>query len=305
MDDLKRLDLNLLICFEEIYSAGNVSQAARQMGITQPAMSNALNRLRGTLNDPLFTPIGRGIEPTPRARRLIGPVREALRLLHGGVTDVEQFDPDIDRRHFRIVLLDQLEPLLIAPLLRQLNGNRNVTIESRPVSNMSVVETLSDGHADLALSIFLKDAVECDCETVGAADIIVAARKNHPKIKGRMTKKKFSEINHVALVQKLRAMTNLDEALRDNDITRHIAYSIQKIWSMPYIIGNTDLIGMLPREFAEEMSKFYPLEIFDLPFRMPEQKIFMTWKKSRTADPANKWLRNCIRHIYQDSIQEI
>jgi len=302
MTSLKSLDLNLLVSFEAIYTAGNISHAAKQMGVTQPAMSNALTRLRKALDDPLFTQIGRGVAPTPRARQLVGPVRDALILLRDGVAEPRAFDPSKDRKHFRIVLLDQLEPVLIPPLLRQVQDHRSITIEACSVFSTPIVAGLNDGSIDLALTVFLKEALECECETVGTADVVVVARTGHPGIDGELTRVHLSTLGHVALVPQLRALSNIDEALHHNGIDRHIVYTVEKFWAMPHILARTDLIALLPGDFAREAAKLLPLTVHKLPIDMPEQNLFMTWKQSRTQDPAHYWLRGEILKAYADSL---
>src|SRR5262245_8771229 len=116
--NLKNLDLNLLVVFEAIYSAANISHAAEQLAMSQPAVSNALARLRDLLNDPLFVRAKRGVEPTSKAQEIIGPVRDALGLIKrqldsGGALDLATF-----RRRFRVLMIDTLEPILVPPVLK-------------------------------------------------------------------------------------------------------------------------------------------------------------------------------------------
>ena len=224
MNDLRKLDLNLLVIFEEIYTAGNISHAARRLGLSQPTISNSLTRLRGSLDDQLFTRGKRGVVPTPRAEQLIGPVREALQAKKSGVTEVDEFDPATTKRNFRMVLLDQLEPILIPPIVRDIQANRSITLETLPIANTSVAEGLSDGSLDIALSTFVSDLEEMHCEAIGSANVVMAARKNHPAIDNEITMELFESLGHMALPTKLRAMSRLDEFLKHKNISRQIVY---------------------------------------------------------------------------------
>lgn len=299
--DLRKLDLNLLVTFEAIYTAGNISHAAKRLNVSQPTISNALARLRDTVGDPLFIRSGRGVAPTPRATGMIGPVRDALQMIQSGFGDDERFDPSTTRRNFRIVVLDMLEPILMPPLVRAVQDYRSVTLEMLPVMDFPIAEGLNDGSLDLALTTFDPQHGDIECEQVGAAKIVIVARKGHPRIKGEMTPALVSEIGHVALIPKIRALSRVDEVLRYAKIDRHIVYMVTRFWSFPHILANSDLIAMMPGDFAAHAALFYPLDIFPVPFEFPEQHIYMIWKKRHGLDPGHTWLREKIVEAYRES----
>lgn len=297
--DLRKIDLNLLVIFEAVYSAGNVSKAAKSLNLTQPTISNALNRLRDTLDDPLFTRKGPGVIPTQRATSMIGPVRDALRAIQNSVAPQAGFDPATANRSFRIVLLDLLEPLLMPPVLRVIQNHRTIQIEVLPVMDHPVAQALNDGSVDLLLTTFDPHLEGIGCEQVGTAQMVVAARKGHPKINGEITAQLLAEIGHVALIPKLRAMSRVDEALEFAQIRRHIVYTVTKFWSFPHVLATTDLIAMLPGDFARQAARFYPLDIFPPPFDFPDQHFYMIWKDGLKQDPGLLWLRDQISAAYR------
>ena len=221
--DLRKLDLNLLVTFEAIYSAGNISKAAKALNVSQPTISNALTRLRETVDDQLFVRLGRGVAPTPRATSMIGPVRDALEMIQSGVGPEEEFDPTTTRRNFRVVVLDMLEPILLPPVVRAVQDYRSVTLEMLPVLDFPAGEALNDGSIDLVLSTFDPALDGIECEQVGSARIAVVARKGHPKIKGEMTPQLLSEIGHVALIPKLRAMSRVVSSALPSSTSRSIS----------------------------------------------------------------------------------
>ncbi|WP_440959188.1 LysR family transcriptional regulator [Oceanicaulis sp. LC35] len=291
MANLKNLDLNLLVVFEAVYSCANISQAARRLGMSQPTISNALRRLRESLDDPLFVRAGRGVEPTTRAVQMIGPVRDALQLIQNGVAPEEHFDPASTSRHFRIVVLDAMEPIVMPHVIRQIQKFKTVSIENLGILNTPMNEGLNDGSLDLVISGFMLDSRETQCEALAPVHLSMVARKDHPDIEGEFTLDHFRKLGHVALLPQVRALSRLDEALRRFDIQRHVAYSVSKFWSFPHILMTTDLVAIMPTAFARAISRNYPLAIYDLPFDYPEERIYMTWKSSHTNDPAHKWLR--------------
>ncbi|WP_295805721.1 LysR family transcriptional regulator [uncultured Nitratireductor sp.] len=291
MSGLKNLDLNLLVVFEAVYSAGNISQAARRLGMSQPTISNALRRLRDGLDDPLFVRAGRGVHPTPRAIQMIGPVREALQMIESGVAPDVHFDPATSTRHFRVVVLDAMEPIVMPHVIRQIQAYRSVTIENLAVVDTPMSDRLNDGSLDLVIANFLAESRDTHCEALAPVHLSVVARNDHPAISGEFSLDHFQTLGHVALVPRVQALSRMLEVLRRLDIQRHVAYSVTKFWSFPHILMTTDLVAILPTAFAKVISRNHPLALYDLPFAYPEEQIYMTWKTSRTNDPGHRWLR--------------
>lgn len=304
MTNLRHLDLNLLVIFEAIYATSNISHAATKLGVSQPTISNSLARLRQSLDDPLFVRAGRGVKPTPKAVQLIIPVRNALATIASGVAGGDDFDPATTKRHFRVLMIDQLEPLVMPGIIRLIQNYRSITVEALPLASTPIVENLSNGSLDLVLSAFVKDVDEIACEPISSADVVMVARKGHPVIKNELTLEHFQTLGHMALLLKIRAITRLEEELHRQKIERHIVYTVSKFWSFPYIIANTDLISLLPAEFAVLAAKTYPLNLFPVPFDMPHQQIYMTWKKDREYDAGHAWLRAQIRLAHAESLAE-
>ena len=300
MEDLRNFDLNLLIVFEAVYTAGNISHAAKQLHQSQPTVSNSLARLRELIDDPLFVRKGNGVEPTAKAISMIGPVREALQMIRSGVADSNEFNPEQDIRHFRVVLVDLLEPILMPPIVRKIQQHKAVTLEMLPLAYEPVIERLNDGSVDLAVAPHYPDAKETEQEVVGRANTVIIARKNHPEINGSISLDQYKTLGHMALIPKLRVMARIDEVLRQHGISRHIVYTSSKFWSFPHMIANSDLIAQVPGDFAREAAKYYPLQLCPVPFDLQEQLFYMIWKSNRTNDSSHRWLRNQIRAAYEE-----
>jgi DNA-binding transcriptional LysR family regulator len=299
---LRSLDLNLLVVFDAIYSAGNISSAARTLGVSQPTISNALARLRDSLGDPLFVRAGRGVQPTPRSVQLIEPVRQAMALINDGIAESRSFDPAEDKRHFRIALADMLEPVVIPWLLRNLGAASKVTLEAMPIfDKRPPAQRLNEGSLDIVIGPYLADTSDASCQSLGVPEPVVAVRKGHPEIRGKLSLADYERAAHVAFVPEMRASLLVDEVIRRLQIRRHIAYAVTKFWSFPHIIATTDLIGLMPVEFAVEVARVYPIDLYRLPFEMPNsQAYYMTWKTSLTADPSHQWLRAGIERAFQE-----
>ena len=121
--NIRDFDLNLLLVFEAKYSSGNISRAADNLDLSQPAVSNALSRLRKQLDDPLFVRSGNGVVPTIRADEIIDPVRNALSTLQQSIGTTAEFDPQTSKRHFRLLVADPLEQIVMSRLLQSIGNN--------------------------------------------------------------------------------------------------------------------------------------------------------------------------------------
>ncbi|MBB1091365.1 LysR family transcriptional regulator [Rhodopseudomonas palustris] len=293
--NLRNVDLNLLIVFDAVYSTGNISHAARQLALSQPAVSNALTRLREHFDDPLFVRAGRGVKPTLRSQQMIDPVREALRLIR------QQFDGDrsLDlasyKRTFRIVIVDPLEAMLMPTLMREITAHApHVAIESRPPWNANVTDDIIAGTLDLACYTFPVSAPGLVFKTICPCDHIIVARRDHPGISARLDVKTFLSLDQVALIPELRGHTNIDRDITTRGGNRRIAYMVNKVWSMPGIVGSTDLIAVMPRRFAELMAPKFNLQIHESPVPISPQDYHMIWHERNTDDSGHKWLRDTL-----------
>lgn len=291
--NLEDLNLNLLVVFEAIYSTKNVSQAAKLLGMSQPTVSNALARLRVSVGDQLFVRASNGVKPTTKATNMVGPVRESLRLIRSGLGDNQSFDPTSSQRHFRIVILDTLEPIFVPPVLSKIqNSSHSITLDSVPISGANIGDGLNDGSIDLVLAFYPKDVPDINCERIGDADVVLVSRRNHPQIDGSTTMEHLSTLGFIALPKNLRALSIVDEELSRKSITRKIVYGVTKFWSYPHIIANSDLCAILPGDFARTAAEVYPLDIHELPFEVQGQNMYLTWKKHREGDAGLMWLRD-------------
>jgi DNA-binding transcriptional LysR family regulator len=303
LNPLRNIDLNLLVVFEAIYSSGNITSAARKLGVTQPTISNALNRLRHSIGDPLFVREGRGVIPTPRAGQLIEFVRQALALIEDGIASAEKFDPVTEKRHFRIAVLDMLEPVIMPALVREIQAQSNVTFDILPAFDGNMLtQALNSGAIELIVADYQPQIDETSCQTLGPTTSVAIARKGHPQIDGELTRELYSQLGHVAIFSQARQRIHFTEVLERLDIQRNVIYGVTRFWSFPHMIANSDLIGTVPIGFAKAVARQYGLQILSLPFPVPdEQSFYMTWKTNNDDRPHHIWLRNQIASIYSDA----
>ena len=292
--NLRTIDLNLLVIFEAVYATGNTGKAAMRLGMSQPSVSNALTRLRDQIGDPLFVRTPHGVEPTMKAKELIEPVREALGIIGGKVVDTGEIELATYRRVFRVIISDVLESVAMPKIVRTISEQaRGIKIECIQ-GRANFEEDLRAGTLDLACFSYPGDTSDLTIMPIESIDFVVVTRRNHPQIKKPLDLETFARLSHIAFNRELRALTTVNKSLTANALELHVAYMVAKAWSIPPMIERTDLIGILPRNFVEEISDNFDLDVHDVPIDLPEQHHYMTWHVNSDNDPGHKWLRESI-----------
>lgn len=292
--NLKNVDLNLLVVFEAIYSAGNISHAASRLASSQPAVSNALARLRELVGDPLFVRGKRGVDPTVKAKQMIGPVREALGLIGRQLSVRPELDLSNYERLFRVLMVDIIEPIIFPPVLAKIAQNApGISIECVPPSP-AFADELRGGTIDLACFTYPMNPTEITAVPIGEAAVTVVARRNHPGIRGKLTAETFMALDHIALTRDLRGMGNVEKDLVAHGLTRKIVYMVNRVWSIAPMVERSDLIAILPGSFAREVSRNFDIELYPVPFKPSEQHYYLMWHSRHEHDAGHKWLRDAM-----------
>jgi DNA-binding transcriptional LysR family regulator len=303
--NLKDFDLKLLVVFEAIYSTGNISRAAEKLALSQPAVSNLLARLRELTGDPLFARGRRGVEPTVKAQAMIGPVREALGLIGRQFGHTDEIDLATYRRAFRLSVMDPFEPLLLPPLLNLIDERaRGITIEGvqpRP----EFAQDILSGTLDLACFAFPIVTPEITVVPVCPVDVVLVARRNHPRIGKTLDAETMNALGFIALSIELRSMTQVDRELLLHGIKRRVVMSVSRMWSTPALVAQTDLVATLPRGFANYCAQNFDLVVHDLPVHIQEQHLYMLWHSKMDGDPGHKWLRETLQATAHDRLGTI
>lgn len=299
--NLKNVDLNLLVIFEAIYATSNISRAADRLGMSQPAVSNALARLRDLIADPLFVRATHGVEPTIKAREMIRPVRDALGVIgqqlgSGGNIDLASY-----KRLFRIIIIDVLEPIIMPPIVRTIMAEApGVSIECIQ-ADAKFYEGIKNGTIDLACFSFPIDTTDMIVKPICPLDLVAVSRRDHPGIEKPLDLATFQTLPQIAIGRELRGLTDIDKNLVSQGLPRQIGYMAAKIWSMPAMIERTDLVGILPRRFVQEIAGNFALDIHEMPTEMPEQFMYMMWHANSEHDPGHIWLRESMMRAAQSN----
>lgn len=296
--NLQSIDLNLLVVLEALVEECNVTRAAKRIGLSQPAMSNALARLRRTFDDPLLVRTAEGMVPTPAAQALVIPVRHALTQLREALEEKAFFDPTATERTFHVLTNDYAEIALVAPLLQKLRANAGLIKLriQRPRSVFEPPSTLSLADSfDLAVG-FYPDALALEAQLHSALlweeqNVCLVSAK-HPTINGKLSLKQFAEAEHVALFYKPSGPGVVDTLLAQKGFTRKIAVQSPHFASLPFIVAGTDLIATVPERMARQFARQLKLQVLPVPLDLPAFRLTLLWHQRHHSDPAHRWLRH-------------
>lgn len=295
--NLNKVDLNLFIVFDAIYTEANLTRAGQIVGITQPAVSNALSRLRETFNDPLFVRTAQGMVPTPMAQNIIGPVRNALQLLRVSVQESRIFNPLQANKTFRISMTDLIEAVILPPLFQRLRRQAPaVQIESFLAKRRETTKELAAGRIDFAVDAPLNTDPQVRHVKLLEDRYVCAMRKGHPLAKDKITLDDYLSLTHIHISSRRSGLGLVDLALGKMGIQRKIALRSQHYLMASQVMQQTDMAMTVPESFAHRHS----LHAVDLPVNdVPAQETHLYWHESTDQDPANRWMREQLIELCQ------
>jgi DNA-binding transcriptional LysR family regulator len=297
---LRELDLNLLVVFHQLLIERSVSKAAQSLGMTQPAVSNALKRLRGALNDELFVRTSLGMDPTPYAVQLAEPVSQAIVTLHGALNRHDHFDPATVQKRFTVAMTDIGEiyfmPRLIGRLLATAPGISVSTLRS----HAGLSEGQANGDVDLAVGLLPDLQAGFYQRRLFHHRYVCLCREGHPITRSAMTQALFCQYGHVRIVAASTGHGEVDTYMQRAGLVRDIRLEVPHFVAVGHILQNTDLIATVPERFAASCAGPFGLTTVPLPLPLPEIAINLFWHARFNRDPANIWLRNLMFELFSD-----
>jgi len=297
--NLARIDLNLLVVLETIHAEGGITRAAEKLHLSQPAISHALARLRETFDDPLFVRQGNTMIPTPFARRLLEPVRESLRTLDAAFAGLERFDPATSRKRFTLGLRAVMEPTVLPALMEEILGAApGVGLAAVRVDRRRVETDLAAGALDVALDVLLPVPESVRHEPLSSDRLVVIARRGHPGVGDTLDLDAYLALDHILVSARRRGTGLEDAALSRLGHQRSIRLRCQQYFAACRVVSRTDLVLTMPERQARITNRDFDNRVLPLPLDGPSLDAYLYWHASVDADPANLWMRNCIRTAF-------
>ena len=295
------LNLNLLLVLDAIAGEGSVTVAGERLGLSQPAMSNALARLRKRFGDPLFVRTPRGMRPTPFAQQLAEPVREALRLIQAALQQHAGCEPKTSDNTFRFYMSDIGEMVFLPGLLERIKHDAaGVKIEVVRIPIKDVHAALETGGIDLAVGFLPGLTTGMRRQSLFREHYVCMLRADHPLIGAKISVKQFREAAHVLVSYAGTGHQVIEETFVAEGLSGRIAVRVPHFLVVPMILARTDLIVTVPSRVATVFAQLGNFKVLKLPIAMPSFEVRLHWHQRYHQDPANRWLREVMTELYAE-----
>lgn len=294
--DFSGVDLNLLKLFDALLKERSVTRAGQRLGLSQPAASRGLGRLRRLLNDQLLVRTSKGWELTPRAVALSEPVARLLDDARAIVAP-SVFDPSTTYGRFTIATADHMALLLMPALISRLATLAPKIDLVIPATSGDNVDSIAQGGADLAIGVFHELPARFYRRSLYDEDFVCVVRQNHPVIFEGLNLQRFISLSHLSVIITGQGRNPVDDALAQQGLARRVAMRLPHFLVAPMIVAKSDLILSLPRRLAHQMAMSIPIEILEMPLKIEHFTTSLIWHGRHHDDPAHMWLRNLIIEI--------
>ena len=296
-----RYDLNLLPIFVALMEERSVTRAAERMGMTQPALSNALSRLRLMLQDQLFVRERYGIQPTPIALELAPLIAEALAQLDDAVLGQQAFDPAQAERLFTIAPNGYVEFVLVPAVVARLEKVApGIKLRLTPYGNDLVETGVVSGTTALVLGRIVDPPDNLVVQHLMDEGLACAVRADHPDVGDAMTREQFEAMKHVNIVPPGRMRAGLFQALAHQQLKRNVAISVTNFFAVAEMVAVTDYCAILPSLICRRLMHDPRLKILPAPVDLGSFPVEMAWHVRYRHDPAHRWLRALIGEVITD-----
>jgi DNA-binding transcriptional LysR family regulator len=304
---MNKVDLNLLPIALALYDELSVSRAARELGMSQPAVSMALRKMRVTFNDPLFVRAPRGVTPTPRAHALVAFARPLVAGLREGLLTEERFNPGVSTRPFTFALSDVGEMVFLPRILERLRAQApNAGIRSVSMPPDQIAQGLEKGEIDLTIGYF-PDLIRQSFfqQRLFTHHFACLMRAGHPLRSKRLTLEAFMAMEHAVVRAEGRSQEIFERYLERKKIRRNIVLLTPHFLSLPMIIARSDLVTTVPHALAVYFSRLSPeLVIIRPPFDIAGFDLKQHWHRKFHNDSRNQWIRKQVAQLFNDENDE-
>ncbi|WP_375465336.1 LysR family transcriptional regulator [uncultured Methylobacterium sp.] len=299
--NLRTVDLNLLVALDALLTELHVTRAADRVGLSQPAMSNALSRLRHLFKDELLVRTASGMQATPRAIELSGPTKQVLRQIERVFESDTEFDPAAAIRNFSLRLSDLLSLLLLPTLLDRITRCApGISLNILHLPPIRTIEALEKDEIDLALSTGLKHSNSICAEIVMSDRMVCVMRSGHPLAQEPLDLDAFLGQRHLKISMSPTDMRFVDDVLAGDQLKRNVSLNVPHWLTVPSILARTDLLSVMPGRLASAIAGD-GLVARDLPFASAPFNWVLYWHRRHDENRAIGWLRKQIRISFDAS----
>jgi DNA-binding transcriptional LysR family regulator len=286
MTSLSRLDLNLLVALDALLREKNVTKAGEAIGLSQPAMSSALARLRRLFGDELMVRVGRDYHLTPLGLELRGRIAEILHLIEQTVEHRPEFDPRTDSRRFKIAASDYATFLVLQPLLERVFSEApGVSFDILPLPGNDLLQA---GDADLGIwPAEVPGTEQFTSEVLFYDRWVCAAWSGLPDLGDELTMEKYLSLPQLSYGP----ASTAEHAFNEMALERRVELTVQSFFLLPFLLQGTHLVTLIHERLGKRMAEVADIRLLEPPFKAPIVSESMHWHPARTADPAHTWLR--------------
>jgi LysR family transcriptional activator of mexEF-oprN operon len=298
-NDLRNIDLNLLVVFEALIQARNVSRAAEKLSVRQPAVSAALSRLRTLFNDPLFERVGRKMEPTARALRVAQTLGPALDSVCNAINEVGRFDPLTSTAVFRVGLNDDIEFALLPGLVKRLREEApDVVLIVRRASSAQMSQLLLAGEISVGVGYLGEIASVLQRQVIRQCSTVLLRADTQP---GAVSLDEFCLRPHASVSYAGNVVGRIDAALEQLHRQRHVALTVTQLYGLGELLRDTDLLAAVPDYAARVVTALGGVRAEPLPLELERFDLSMAWRGEQKSDPAEVWLRSLLQRCFAEA----
>jgi len=302
MLEAKDIDLNLLVIFQRVFQERQISAVARQLGLSQPAVSNALARLRRTVGDELFVRTASGMQPTPRAEQFADSVTVALRHITLALNPQEDFDASTSPRQFTIAMTDVGEVYFMPLLAAKLHTYApNIHLTTVRASSIDLKTEMESGRVDLAIGAFDDLSEAWYQRRLFKQHYACMFRHDHPLAGTDIDLKDFLAAQHLIVSSQEQPYIKINQALEKAGVVASTHFKVPHFVAVPYIISTCDLLVTVPQKLAERAAAPFGLSYAKPPLRLPTLQTNVFWHRRYHQDAGNLWLRSFISEHFLEA----
>ncbi|GAB2868008.1 LysR family transcriptional regulator [Pseudoduganella ginsengisoli] len=295
---ISKVDLNLFVVFDAIYTERSLTRASQKMNLTQPAISHALGRLRLLLDDPLFERQGHEMVPTPLARNIVGQVRSALRGLELTVNSAERFDPATSERTFTLAMRDVVEPNLLPPLMAAIAAQAPlVGVNVLRMARTELESELAAGTVDAGIDVLLPLSDHIRTLRLPPDETVVFARRGHPHVQDALDLDLYLRQQHIQVSARRSGPSLEDVELSRRGLQRRIRMRCQHYYTACSVVSQTDFLLTMPARYGHVLNQQFNHQVLPLPLALPAIDNHLYWHANVEHDPAHMWLRARIAEV--------